>query len=139
MPQSKGSPLSVEGGHRLRRVPVSGRRSLRGRVRDPAQLLGCQVDVRAPGVLLEIAALLRPGDGDDVLALREGPGERELRRRRALLLGDLLHALDETEVLVEVRSLEARVVAPVIVLRQVVELLEAAGEEAAPERAVGDE
>src|SRR4051812_7901944 len=139
MPQSKGSPLSVEGGHRLRRVPVSGSRSLRGGLGDPAQFFGRQLDVRALCVLLEIAALLRPGDGDDVLALREHPGKRELRRRRALLLGDLLHALDEAEVLVEVRSLEARVVAPVIVLGQVLERLEAAGEEAAPERAVGDE
>jgi hypothetical protein len=48
-------------------------------------------------------------------------------------------ARHEIEVLLEVFALEARRVAPVVVRREVLELLELAGQEAAPERAVGDE
>lgn len=59
------------------------------------------------------------GDGDGALATN--PADGYLRRCYALALGDLLHSLDELEVLVEDVGFEARHHAAEVVLRQVVE------------------
>ncbi len=56
----------------------------------------------AARVLFEVAAALGARDGDDVVSLREHPGERELGRAHAALGGDLLHAIDDAQVLGEV-------------------------------------
>ncbi len=62
-----------------------------------------------------------PGIGDDVVALGEHPGERELAGGDALLGGDLLDPLDQLQVALEVLALEARVDAAEVVLGQVVD------------------
>jgi hypothetical protein len=72
-------------------------------------------------------------------SLRQHPCERELAGRGALLLGDRAHALDELEVALEVVAVEARVLAAEVAAVEVVGLLEAAGVEPAPQRAVGHE
>jgi hypothetical protein len=59
------------------------------------------------------------------------------RRGAALLRGDVLDPADQIEVLLEVLALEAWRVPAVVVRGQVLEALEAAGQEPAPERAVG--
>src|SRR5690606_24601114 len=87
----------------------------------------------------EPAAALGAGDRHDVVALRVHPGERQLAGRHALLARDLLDLGDQLQVAREVLALEARREAPVVVGREVLEAAELAGEEAAPERAVGDE
>ena len=69
----------------------------------------------------------------------EQPRDGELAGRDALLGSDLLHALDEVEVALEVLALEARVGPAEVVLGEIVGRRDLAGEEAAPERAVGDE
>src|SRR5205823_5182812 len=84
-------------------------------------------------------AALGPGDGNDVLAAREHPGERKLGRRRLLLARELLDALHQLEVAVEVLSLEAGAVPAPVVCGNVLGLAELAGEEAAAERAVRHE
>src|SRR5262249_49837580 len=96
-------------------------------------------DVERAEVLLQVRAPLRARDRDDVVALREDPRERELRGPAALLRGELLHAADEVEVLLEVVALEARRHPPVVVGREVLEALDLPGEEAASERAVRHE
>lgn len=60
------------------------------------------------------------GDGDGALATY--PADGHLRGHHALALGNLLHRLDELEVLVEDVWLEARQHAAEVVLREVVEL-----------------
>src|SRR6185312_3509630 len=82
--------------------------------------------------------MLGAGDRDDVLALRQHPGERQLRGRAALLLSHLLDFADERDVLLEILPLEARVIAAEIVLGEVVRRLELAGEEPAAERRISD-
>src|SRR5262249_16051952 len=90
-------------------------------------------------VLLEVAAPLRSRDRDDVGALREHPGDRELRRRDALLRSDLLDLRRDAEIRVEVVAREPRSVAAEVVLVELVRRGESAGEKAAAERRVGNE
>src|SRR5206468_3467575 len=75
----------------------------------------------------------------DVVAAGERPGQRELAGRTLLLARDRLDPLDQLQVLREVLALEARREAPVVVGGEILEALQLAGEEAAAERAVGDE
>jgi hypothetical protein len=63
-------------------------------------------------VLLEQSHLLRPEDRDDVRALGEKPGERELRCGRSLGLRDLLDPIDESRLHSECRSLSRSVPGP---------------------------
>src|SRR6185436_6087706 len=77
-----------------------------------------------------------PGDWNDVPSLRQDPGEGELRRRTALRPGDLPDALGELQVLFQVLPLETRIGPAPVVLREIIEVLDLAGEKAAAERAV---
>ena len=109
------------------------------RLCDPRDVLGGERNLQRPQILIEIFAPLRAGNGHDVLALREHPGQRELRRRAALLARNALDTFEQRQILVEILALETRRLPPVVVLRQVAGRLEAPGQEAAPERAIGDE
>src|SRR3954451_12640082 len=129
--------LAVDRAHHRFGVPRA--RGLRQRVGDRAPLVTGQLHVGRRHVLLEVGAALRAGDGDDVLALVQHPGERELARGHALVGGELLEPADEVEVLLEVLALEARREATVVVLGEIVGGLDRAREEAAAERGVGDE
>src|SRR5262249_23659938 len=90
-------------------------------------------------VLFEIRASLRARNRHDVVALRHHPRQCELTRRAALVARDLRDLVDELQVVREVVALEPRRQPAEIVLREVVELLDLAGENAAAERAVRDE
>src|SRR5215216_76954 len=99
-----------------------------------AQLHGERADV-----LLEVTAPLRARDGNDVLALRVHPRERDLGRRGVLLGRQRVDPLDDRDVRLEVVSLHARLAPAEVVLRELVERAQPAGQEAAAERAVGHE
>src|SRR5439155_5699889 len=90
-------------------------------------------------VLLEPLLLLRARDREDVPAAREQPRERHLRRRRAALRRDGFERLDELQVLFEIAGPEARLLAPDVVCRDVLDFPDVAGEEPAPEGRVRDE
>ena len=79
------------------------------------------------------------GDRDDVLAARQHPGERELRRGEALRLRERLDPGDEREVRLQVLALEARVDPAPVVGGELAGGTDRPRQEAAPERAVGDE
>src|SRR5690606_3627271 len=106
---------------------------------DPLPILLRERDGSGFRVLLQISNALRAGDGDDVLALRKHPGERQLSRRNAFLLRDLLDLLDQIQVALEVLALKARRAPAIVVFRQVLEPLEPARQEPAPQGTVGDE
>src|SRR5690606_3641398 len=59
------------------------------------QILARQLDIERPDVLLQPIDAPRAGDRHDVLALCEDPGERQLRRRTALLARHRLHGIHE--------------------------------------------
>src|ERR1051325_148024 len=120
-------------------VAQARRRVARDRAIDAPQLFGSESHLRGPGVLLDVAAAFRSGNRDDILALRQDPGERELRRGTLLFPRHRLHRVGERQIALEVLALKARIVAAVIVRREVLGLLEPAAQESAPQRAVGDE
>ena len=92
-------PISVSACRRvgvalLARVAVPSRHSHRRDRLDPCQVLRRELDERSLGVLLQVAAALRAGDGDDVVALREDPREGELGGRHLAVRGEPSHARD---------------------------------------------
>src|SRR5207249_1524568 len=119
-------------------VAVAGGGTARKRLVEPRQLLVRELDVRGGGILLEIAPPLRARNGDDVLAARQHPRERELRGRDALLRGELADVLRQPPVPLEVGAGEAGMALAEVALVELLRRAEAAREEAAAERAVGD-
>src|SRR5262245_27367389 len=97
--------LAVERRHPLRGVAVA---QALGQCRgDLGEVLGRQLDIERADVLLETLDAPSAGDRDDVVALREHPGERELRRGHALRRGKLLDLAHQVEVALEALALEA--------------------------------
>src|SRR5207302_5359680 len=131
--------LPVEQLHPGLRVTGTGGDALRRHAVDPCEVALAQRDADRLGVLLEPGALLRAGNGHDVLPSGQKPGQRQLRRRAALFARDLLDLANEVQVLLEVRLLKPGRAAAEVARGQVVERLEPAREEPAPQRAVGHE
>src|SRR5512134_919999 len=117
-----------------RRITLASGRPLRQQLVDPAQIVVGQRDGKRADVLLEIAPAARAGNGHDILALSENPGERELGRLTALRGRQLLDMRHEVEVALEVLALESRRMAPYVVLRQILEPLDLTGQKAAAQR-----
>src|SRR2546422_8798841 len=125
---------AVDRGHV--RIAVAGSRAFREGLLDARELVLRQPDSDCGDVLPEIAAPLRAGDRDDVLAAAQHPGDRELCRRDALLLRDLAYPVEQVVVVREVVALEARAEAAEVGLLEIVQRANLPGEEAASERAV---
>ncbi len=58
---------------------------------EAAQIVGAEFHVERADIFLEVLAALSAGDGDYVVALRQHPGERELRWLTFSFLRDLLN------------------------------------------------
>lgn len=71
---------------------------------------------RTVWAVVEILNLLCAGDGQDVVALREQPGEGQLRETAALVPGNLPELVDQLQVLLHVVSLEVLDALPEILL-----------------------
>src|SRR5204863_1250433 len=108
-------------------------------LRDALQILRRQLHLQRVEILVDALLALGSRDRDDVLALREQPREYELRRRALLLHRDLLEALHDLDVALEVLALEARMRETPVAVGQIGFALDRAGEHAAPQRRVGDE
>ena len=111
----------------------------RREVVQPFDLLGAQLDAVGGGVLLDAGDPLGAGDRGDVVALREQPGQRDLRRCGARLGGDGLDLVDDAQVALEVLAGEARVGLAPVVVGELLGRADLAGEEAVAERRVGNE
>jgi len=68
---------AVDCGHVRLVVALAGGR---GEVVEPLDLLGAQLDAVGSGVLLDAGDALGAGDRGDVVALRQQPGQSDLRR-----------------------------------------------------------
>jgi hypothetical protein len=87
-----------------------------GEVVELVDLLGGQLDAVGGDVLLDPGDALGAGDGSDVVALGQQPGQGDLRRGGAGLGRDGLDLVGDSQVALEVRAGEARVgLAPVVV------------------------
>ena len=107
---------AVQVAHHRRLIAIAGRGRARRRHRvERRQVVRRQLDVQRGEVLLQVRDPLRAGDRDDVLALRERPGDGQLCRRAALGPGERLDLLDQRDVVREVLALVARrLQAPVV-------------------------
>src|SRR5215213_9306061 len=123
------SCLPVQRSHCALWISLAGRGAGGEHLLNAPQVLLRKLHPRSVNVLLQVLHVLGAGDGDYVVALRQNPGQRQLRRRGTLLMRDRLHLADEVQVLLEVLALETRLVAPVVVCGQVLELPEAARQE----------
>jgi hypothetical protein len=70
-------------------------RDLGGGVVDLAEVVGRQLDGGCPDVLFQAMLLRGAWDRDDPRLLGQQPSERDLSRRRLLLLGDLAEQFDQ--------------------------------------------
>src|SRR5260370_28773222 len=100
----------------------------------PVSLVGGQVEVRRGDVLLDLLHAGRAGDGHHV-GLSDQPGQRHLRRRGAVLRGDLPKSFHQRPHLRATGRPKVGPEAPEVARRR---LLVLAGKQALPERAVGD-
>src|SRR5205823_9238889 len=83
--------------------------------------------------------MLRSRNGHDIFALRQHPGQRQLRRLNALLFCDFSHPPHQIKILLEILSLKPRRLAPVIIFRQVFESFELTGKKSTTQRTVRNE
>src|SRR5690349_9691259 len=109
---TRGMPrnLAIQRGHPAPVVALAAGRGQLGV--DPREVVLGQLDVARAPVLLEVGHALGAGDRDDVVALGEHPRQRQLARRRALLLGELAELRGQELVALQVLAGEARVAAP---------------------------
>ncbi len=96
-------------------------------------------DTRGSHVLFKILPPFGAGNRHDGFALVQQPGQRNLPGLRMLGCGDIAYDLCRLDIGVEIRALIARSVVAKIVSRLVFRALDAAGQEAAPERRKGHE
>src|SRR5262249_12974659 len=86
------------------------------------------------GVVLKMSATLGAGDGNNIVAFVQQPGERDLSGSRPLALAHLAHNCGGTHVRIEVFALIARVSPAEIALRIFLSTLYSPGEKAATQR-----
>src|SRR3989441_4917614 len=127
---------AVDGGHVHFVVAFPGSRS---EVVQPFDLLGTELDAVGGGVLLDAGDSLGAGDRGDVVALGEQPGQSNLCRCGTDLGGNGFDLTDNAQVALEVLSDEARVSLAPVVVGEVVNGADLAGEKAVTERGVGNE
>ena len=100
---------------------------------------GIERKTRRAEVLAQMRRAGRAGNRDHVIALREQPGQCELRRRRAKLARDRLITVEQFQVGRVGRRLEARHVAAQVLRLERADVAQRAGQVAACERAERDE
>ena len=100
--------LAIDQFLQVLRVSRSLHRNLRSGTVDLAEIVGCQLNGRGADVFFQPVQLRCAGDGNDPRLLREQPGERDLRRRRFLLFGDLAEQIDQGLIRFAVLRREAR-------------------------------
>ena len=121
--------LSAREAFDLRRVAVALRGNLRSGVFDAPQIVWCQLQRGRGDVLFEAVELGGAGDRDDLGLLRQQPGERDLRRRRALPVAHLLEQVDDGPVRLSGLGREPRQVDAIVVAAERRGLVDLAGEE----------
>ena len=131
--------LSLHQCHHVLRIPISRRGRRREHFINPPQIFFAQLYLKRAYVLLQIFPPLRSRDRHNVIPLRQHPRQRQLRRLASLLFRNLLHPPHQIQILLEIFSLKARAVAPIIIRRQIFEAPKLPGQKAASQRTVSHE
>src|SRR5579871_5009193 len=121
--------------HLIFGVPVADGEVARGDFIQLLQISLSECHVQAAHIFREVAATLRSRDWNNVVALRQHPSERQLRRRAAFCRCHLFHAIDQRQIFREIRALTTWGSTPKVIGREIFELLYLPREEAAAERA----
>src|SRR5205807_3213471 len=103
---------------------------------DSFEIFAGKIDIERADVLLEIFSAFGSRDWNDVVALREHPCQRELRRRAFLFASNFFDALYDIEIALKIVALKSRRRPPVVVLRNVFRLLNLTGQESTTKRRV---
>src|SRR2546426_3837702 len=98
-----------------------------------------QLHVEGADVFFDVFAVLRAGNGDDLVSLAEQPRQGELARRATLLAREVCDAGDEIQILLEILALKPGMVLAPITLRNVLRPRDLTSEKTAAQRAVGNE
>ena len=112
------SPLPSRSSGEVRGVALALHLDRGERLLDAPQIVRGELDRSSADVLLQAVQLRRPGDRHDPGLLRQQPGERDLRRRRALPLGDRPSQIDQRLVRLARLRREARDDVAEVVLRR---------------------
>src|SRR5829696_3516975 len=132
--------LAVYGPHLHFAVTLASGRAARHGLLDAGEVVFGECYTGGASIVFEVLAALGPWDGDDVVPLDEQPSEGQLSRGDPLAFGDLAHLVRQFQVLFEVLLREAwEAGTSGVVLGHILYAPPASGEEAPPERAVGDE
>jgi hypothetical protein len=124
---------AVDGGH----VPCVGTfAGSRGEVVQPFDLLGAELDAIGGSVLLDARDSPAAGNRGDVVTLDEQPGQSDLCRGGTHLGSEGFDLIDDVQVALEVLSDEARISLAPVVVGEVLDGANLAGEEAVSERGV---
>ena len=98
-----------------------------------------QRHVKSSNIIFEVTEAFGARNGDDILTLSKHPSKRELGRRAALSLCEVLHMGCKLKIALEGLSLEARIRVPPVIIGKIGWLLYRAREETAPKRTVRHE
>src|SRR3984893_2802354 len=139
LPALREAPASnVHAAHPALGIAGAGGGADRDRRGDAVDLGRGRMHVERAEILLEPGNLVGAGDRDNVGSLRQQPGQSELRRGAALVLGDRFKALDEGAVLGEIITHKAGMPAAGVARVEMGEIGNGPGEQAAAERGIGD-
>src|SRR2546430_11000242 len=86
-----------------------------------------------------MAARLVARNRDDVVPLHYRPSYRQLRRRCSFFFGDLFELGEEFEIVLDIARLKPRMIPPIVVVREILDVVHRPGEETASEWRIGHE
>src|SRR3974390_3466697 len=128
----------VEHRHSPWPIPLTRRRIGLKLLIQPLHQLRRKDNFRCSRILLQVLAPLRSGYRDDVVALRQEPGQGKLARGSSGLGSNLFPFIDKGQVVLEVLALESRVGPPKVTRLKVLRRLDGAGQNSAAQRAVSN-
>ena len=101
-------PSSIEELHGCGWIAFALGKALRNKLVDSLQICPGELNPLCAEILFQISSSLGSRNRHDILALRQYPGERKLRRLAVFAARKFLNLLYQIEVLLEVFSLKAR-------------------------------
>src|SRR5260221_14793787 len=121
---------AVDGGHHCFGIALAGGSAVGGAFVDAAQVLRRQFYFQGADVFFQIFSALGSGNGDDVLALRQEPGQSQMAWGALFFLGDFFHGAYQCQVLLKIFSWESRRISPLVVWTKIFKSFYFSGQEA---------
>src|SRR5438477_10692588 len=133
-----GSLLPVDCLHTAFRIAIPSRHSFRRNRVQRRQIFPSQPNIHRRRIFFDAHPPFRSRDRNDVFALCQQPGERQLRGGATLTLGHCLQLVHDAEISFEVLWLKPRIPTAGIIVRQIGDGAKTAGEESSAQRTERD-